>query len=269
MKNVKIAQSRIVELGVANSANYDIKLQGTSALALVNEQTKEAAKKNIIDLTKSHFKENFDSEDGFFYAVSLIDDKYVNQLYEVGIGYLKDDGTTLHRAKPLYFATEDGQLHSNMNGPTEFFVDHDDCHIVVSNYIPSNLIELLVQPNSVIATSDTEFVPLMVHMDKQSILGRLDDDIENISIDDISQKSLDLIKSHTKQLILKSSRLDVKKIKTSQITLDPHRKPDAKRGTLFYNDKVNELQFFNGEGWRTLSCKDDGLDDARVINENT
>ena len=257
MKNVKISQARIVELGVANSETYDIKLQGTSALALINEQTKQAAKSNLLDLTQSHFKDNFDADDGFFYTVSLLDDKYNTKLYEVGIGYLKDDGTTLHRAKPLYFATEDGKVHPIGSGPTEFFVDTDACHIVVSNYIPSNLVELLVQPNSVIATSNAEFVPLMVHMDKNSLLGRLDDDIENISIDDVSQKSLELIKSHTKQLILKSSRLDVKKIKTNQITLDPHNKPDAKRGTLFYNDKINALQFFDGEVWRTLSCKDD------------
>ena len=255
-KSIKIAQSQVAELGVANVENFDIELQGTAALALVNEQTKQAAQQNKLDLSKSHFTQNFDEDDSFFYTLTLLDSSYNPKLSEVGIGYLKNS-TLLKRSKPLFFTSEDGRTLPCMNGPQEFFQDTENLHIVVSNYIPSTLTELLVQPNSVIATSNQSFVPIMAHVSPQSILGRLDDDIQDIPIEQVGDLALNLIKSHTKQLIIKSSRLDVKKIKTNQITLDPHKKPDAKRGTLFYNDEVNALQFFDGQVWRTLSCKDD------------
>lgn len=254
-KNIKISQSQIAELGAANVENFDIELQGTAALALVNEQTKQAAQRNQLDLTKSHFAQNFDENDSFFYTLTLLDSSYNPKLSEVGIGCIKNS-TSLERIRPLFFTGEDGRTLPSMNGPQEFFQDTENLHIVASNYIPSTLTELLVQPNSVIATSSQSFVPIMAHVSPQSILGRLDDDIQDISLEHIGELALNLIKSHTKQIILKSSRLDVKKIKTNQITLDPHKKPDAKRGTLYYNDDINALQYYDGSVWRTILCKD-------------
>ena len=107
------------------------------------------------------------------------------------------------------------------------------------------------------ATSTEPYIPLMVYVDDNSLLGRFDDDIQSISMSDLNDNTLKHIQKYTKQLILKSSRLDVKKIKTNQLTLDPHKKPDAKRGTLFYNDDVDALQYFDGEKWRTILCQDD------------
>ena len=51
-KNIKIAQSQVAELGVANVENFDIELQGTAALALVNEQTKQAAQQKAAEDAK-------------------------------------------------------------------------------------------------------------------------------------------------------------------------------------------------------------------------
>ena len=63
----------------------------------------------------------------------------------------------------------------------------------------------------------------MVYVDDKTLLGRFDDDIQSISMSDMVSNTLKHIQKYTKQLILKSSRLDVKKIKTNQLTFNPQK----------------------------------------------
>ena len=155
------------------------------------------------------------------------------------------------------FYVDDGETVASNDRFKEFFSDTPNTHILVTTYTPTHFGQFFVQKNTMFATSTEPYIPLMVYVDDNSLLGRFDDDIQSISMSDLNDNTLKHIQKYTKQLILKSSRLDVKKIKTNQLTLDPHQKPEAKRGTLFYNDDVDALQYFDGEKWRTILCQDD------------
>ena len=255
-QNIKISKNRILELGKANNKNYNIELCGTAALASVNKDLQVSVNEGLVDLEKSSFKDNY-TDEHFFYCIDrLHNDDSTSVLCEVGIGTVIDNGQTLKRIRPMFYV-DDGETVASNDRFKEFFSDTPNTHILVTTYTPTHFGQFFVQQNTMFATSTEPYIPLMVYMDDNSLLGRFDDDIQSISMSDLNDNTLKHIQKYTKQLILKSSRLDVKKIKTNQLTLDPHKKPDAKRGTLFYNDDVDALQYFDGEKWRTILCQDD------------
>ena len=251
---IKISQSNIIELAQPNHANYNLDLLGTEKLVDYNETLKFAIKKKEIDLAVSHFKDNYTENDCFFYIVRKYS-KQTNQplLTEVGIGTLISQSTELRRVRPLYFIDNvTNHTAPVLNGPIDLLGDNDDHYLIVGNYIPTNMAELLIQPNSVIVSSAKEYIPIAVELTPNSVLGRLDNEIECITLDDISSHTLQKITQYTKQLILKTSQLDVKKVKTKQLVLEPHNAPDAKRGTLYYKADEDLLLYYTGEKWRSI-----------------
>tara|TARA_B100001778_G_C18556983_1_gene615851 strand:+ start:402 stop:1175 length:774 start_codon:yes stop_codon:yes gene_type:complete len=254
-QNIKISKNRILELGKANNKNYNIELCGTAALASVNKDLQAAVNEGFVDLEKSCFKDNYVDEQLFYCIDRISNADSSSVLCEIGIGTVIDKGQTLKRINPMFYVEDEETVPSN-NKFREFFSDTPNTHILVTTYTPTHFGQFFVQKNTMFATSTEPYIPLMVSVDDNSLIGRFDDDIQSISFNDLHNDTITHIQKYTKQLILKSSRLDVKKIKTNQLTLDPHKKPDAKRGTLFYNDNVDALQYFDGKVWRTILCQD-------------
>ena len=60
----------------------------------------------------------------------------------------------------------------------------------------------------------------------------------------------------SKQIVLRSSQLDVKKVKTSQVLLKPSNKAVEQTGTIFYNSDLGKIQVYDGTSWRNLVYED-------------
>lgn len=255
---IKTSQNSIAELGRANSINYNIDLLGTEKLAEISSIAKSGIENNLIDLNNSTFAANYTEDESFFYVVQKWSiSKSLPVFSEVGVGKLISKGLELNRIRPLYTVNEHGRNTPIGNGPTEFLTDDEDTFLLVKNYLPSNLGELLIQNHSVIASGPVDYMPMAISVDTNSILGRLDDNIQSIKLDSVKEMALEYIQSHTKQLILKSSQINAKKIKVKNIVLEAHDSPDAKRGTLYFNNTIDALQFFDGQIWRTIKWRDD------------
>lgn len=255
---IKTSQNSIAELGLANSINYNIELLGTEKLAEISNVAKSGIENNLIDLKTSKFADNYTEDESFFYIVQKWSiSKSLPLFSEVGVGKLISKGLELHRIRPLYTINDQGRSMPISNGPTEFLTDDEDTFLLVKNYIPTNLGELLIQNHSVIASGPVDYMPMAVGVETNSILGRLDGNMQSIKLDSVKEMALDYIQSHTKQLILKSSQINAKKIKVKNILLEAHDSPDAKRGTFYYNNTVDALQFFDGKIWRTIQWRDD------------
>lgn len=248
---IKITTKSTMELGQSNNTNFDIELLGSSPLYSVNNLFKQAVDSKQVALDDCLFSNHYNADEKFLYIVQSSDNSGNIALSEVGMGQLSTDLKFLKRINPFYII-KGGKHIPSINGPIEFLEKSSNSHLIVRNYYPSNLAELFVQDYSIIASNDQEFLPVPVQIEPHSLLGRDDKEIKSISLDSILDSTRESIQSYTKQLILKSSQIDVRKVKTKQLLLEPHDKPDEKTGTLYYNKTDDLLTFFNGKEWRVL-----------------
>lgn len=255
--NLKILNKTIIELASGNQSNYNLTLLGTEAIADYAKDVEYAISTNQIVPSESTFKKNYTEEDKFFYLAQRIDINKGPELTEVGVGQLISGGKEIRRIRPIYYFRNSDKPSPSLNGPLEFFEDRDDKYVIVKNYLPTNIAEMFIQTNSVIVSGNEEYVPKAIEVKKNSILGRKDEEIESITIEEISSLGIEAIQKYTKQLILKSSQINVRKIKTKQLLLEPSASPDAKRGTIFYDESEDTLMYYTGESWRTLAWKED------------
>lgn len=250
---IKIVTEQAIELGEVNNTDSNIKLLGTKALGLKNQFIQSAIDEKQLNTDVSLLSTYFSPDDEFMYSVEVASNSTSRITFvEIGIGYLTKDSLSLVRSNPLYSRNVNGSITPIVNGPTEFIEFQDDFHLIVKNYYPNNLAELFVQDHSVLASRDTEYFPVPVHIPTDSVLGRRSDQICPISFDSLREDTISTIQSYTKQLILKSSQINVRKLKTKQIVLEPHDKPDEKAGTLYYSKDNDNLMFFDGNQWRKI-----------------
>jgi len=254
-KKLKTINYPIIELSDGNPLNYNLDLLGPEELVKYDLSFAESVSNGEIDISKSKFRDHYEEGEYFYYCVQRINGDDGIDLTEIGVGTLITGGLELKRVRPMYTVDKSGKISPSYNGPYEFFKAEDTKYIVIKNHLPTNLSELLIQENSVLCSSDQEFVPVAVQLSNNTVLGRMSEGIEAISIEMLRDMTIERIKEYTKQLILKSSQLDIKKIKTQQLILKPHSSPDAKAGTLFFDEIHKELKMFTGEEWKTVAWK--------------
>jgi len=255
-QRIKITTNSTTELGQSNNKNFDIELLGSSPLYSANNLFKQAVDSKQINLDECLFSQYYDNDDKFLYLIQRSDSNGNVSLSEVGMGKLSSDLKFINRINPFYII-KDGKYIPSLNGPVEFLEKSYNSHLIVRNYYPANLAELFVQDYSIIASNDQEFLPVPVQIEPNSLLGRAEEEIKSISLDSILESTRESIQSYTKQLILKSSQINVRKVKTKQLLLEPHNKPDEKAGTLYYNQEDDSLSFFNGKEWKEVVMKSD------------
>lgn len=255
-QQLKLTSTPIFELAKAKGTNYNLNLLGVKKLAQYFEPVRNSLENNEIKECNC-FKEQYCEGEEFFYLAQMVDVNKGPLMTEVGVGRLTCKGTELERIRPIYYFRNSDQPKPCLNGPMEFFSDDEDKYVLVRNYIPTNLVELFIQTNSIIVSGAEEYVPKAIQIPNDSIVGRLDKEIQPIKISDISSIGIEAIQKYTKQIILKSSQLNVDKIKTKQLLISPCSKPDAKKGTIIYNEKDDTLKYYTGKKWRTLLFKDD------------
>ena len=125
-------------------------------------------------------------------------------------------------------------------------------YIVLFSHIPTSLSELLVLPHSVVVSTENNPINTVI-LEPNSILGRLEENVQPLLISDLSEKTLELLLTYTKQIVLDCSQLDVKKLKTSCLQLKPSSRSGAKEGSIIYNSSNKCIEYYTGSEWRTLT----------------
>lgn len=175
---------------------------------------------------------------------------------EIGVGCItkENDLTIFKRLQSIVYKHRD-QDFVPVRMPVDVFREtNDQEYIVLFSHIPTTLSELLTEPNSLVVSVENNPINT-VKIDNNSVLGRLDKDVESLSLDTLSEKTLELICSYTKQIVFNCSQLEIKKLKTNSLQLKPSKRPQSKEGTLVYNETTKALEYYDGEKWRVLQWR--------------
>lgn len=189
-----------------------------------------------IDFTKSpHFDTNQNSDDNFFFYIAEKHSKEDLLFVEKGIAIQKGD--KIHRIQPLF----NGKNLNNVS-PTNRLYDFtasDDEISILYTYTPSNYVELLVFPHSLITSNDNSVQ--VTTMPEYSVLGRLDDNIEALD----SQEMGEIINKS----IESQGHVSPKQLRLAPSTVRP-KSPTP--GTIIFNSRNKSFEGFNGNHWITL-----------------
>lgn len=254
--NLKTSTTTAIELGAINSSD-DIELLGIEPLKQVNQSLYFAIQnKNITP--ENTFRSTFGPNVLFFYALEQIKNNAVIK-YERGLGYYfeRDNRSFLKRHIPIATGNNSQNTTICSGGCTKFSCS--DCeHIVVYSAVPLSYAECLVNKNSII-TSVNAFHPHSFVVEENSIVARLDGDVKSIPLDDkgLIDSLISSICKFTKQIILKTSKLDVKKLSTPTLHLNKTSKNNAKDGDIIYDEEDDNIKYYDGTNWRILDWKKD------------
>lgn len=253
---LRTTQNLTIETGHVSKGN-DIVLEGNGLLNGVI---------GGVDLSETNiehtFLKNFGLDCSFLYSAAIYETSNHHRLQEIGVAHLEIEGSAilLCRDFPYYYII-DGEISNSYNTFQKLTFDDKNEKLLLTNYSPQGLHELLVFDNCIITSTDP-YQPAVIQMKKNSFLARLDGSTESITVDDLSKEESikNLIKTsmcnYTKQIILKTSKLDTKTINVSHLILKPTKKPLAKKGELYYDESLDRLKFYDGKQWRTISYED-------------
>jgi len=244
-------------------------------------------KKNVVNLldvdqfkhTGSHFtgyiqeedslRRTFDKDVSFFYTLETFDSTDINSRklnrQEKGVGHVKKTGKNFFLIREVALSVnEQGQnTPKDENG---FFELPDDTHVVVGSYIPTNYIDLFHRKHSILCSTD-ELSPSPIELEENSLLGRLEGEVQSLNSDEISLiLSPDyVVKSlydNNAPILISSDYVELTSTKSkfllSHIVLKPSpRKPRNKeQGTIIFNTSSNSLEFYDGTKWRKIKTED-------------
>ena len=238
----------------------DMELLGTEALSEFPE-FKIPIGNGDLSSQKNSFLSVYGTDCKFFYAVEVKSDSI--GFVERGLGYVEqhDGKFFLKRNRPFYYIENGNAVPSTKPRP---IAADDELQVIAASYAPTTYMELLTDANALI-TSTSPHLPTSVVVDNHSLLGRLDGDIESLKISDIfnegriSELALNAITEHTKNLILKSSKVNVKRLTTNDLQFYPQKSAPERKGFLYYDESDNCLKFYDGNGWRIIMWQEDGL----------
>lgn len=249
--NLLISPKRAIELATYQS-NSDFQLHGTCALAPFSSNLARAIK--CEDGPDYSFLSIFGTENKFLYTIEKFRNEQAIQ-YERGIGYLykQDNNIFLKRIQPLTHGPNSSDLLPCYNGPTDFFCK-DGEYIIASSSHPKTYVELFADPHSILTSSDS-FTPQPVSLQEDSFLARLSNSIQSLSFssDYFINIIITCITKYTKQLILKTSKLDVKRLCCDDIQLNTNNNPLNRPGVIVFDGK--DIKFFDGSHWKKLIWK--------------
>jgi len=182
--------------------------------------------------------DHFAPEDKFFYVLERYDGGEKLSLGESGVGYLEKSGndSVFVRAQPMQWSPPDGEVVSitiPQQAMTDDVTEHTK-YMLVSIY-PQNVRDVLVDPNVIpICVGDAIVSPL--HVDTDSIVGRLKKGLASIPLTDIFKK--------------------ITTLSLTQLTLKSSKKPKGVEGSVIYDSTSKCLKFFDGTQWRKIVHED-------------
>jgi hypothetical protein len=259
---IKTLPKLVIEKGEPVFGTNRVKLIGTEALADADIIFSESIKSNKIGSYNCSFSVCYGCGCEFLYKIDQLKDGKTLR-GEVGRGYIEKDNDEyfLIRLNPFYILDE----HQNVTEPLGRILDfppEENSFILVSNYISNNPQELLLEDGCVL-TSIAPHVLHPVQLTKDTILGRTDFGsvkalkLSNLwNIEAFAESVVKSMLSYAKQLVFKTTQLEVKKLKTSQIILRPSAKAVEQAGTVFLDEDSGKLKIYDGSSWRTFVYED-------------
>lgn len=251
-----------IEGATQESNSSDLKLLGSEYVANLGSDWSISVKNGEFKSENHSFFVVYGLDCKFFYIAKIYDPKKVRS-YEVGLGYLyeKDGNFFLNRFRPLYFS-EGEELPSPVYFKPRPLITSSPELLIVSTYVPQSYIEVLTDDNSII-TSVAPHVPSSVVVNKDSLVGRLGDNIESINIKDLcknpvfSQTVVDSLKDYTKQLLLKSSKITAKQINVDYLSLNlTNSKPPEKDGHIYFDKESGTIRYYYDNNWNIILSKE-------------
>lgn len=228
-KPLKTTQTQVIESCELIDSSPSIRLLGCQSAA---ENVLKYTTQNLhLSDEVNSFNKNFDDKCCFYYQLWHFDGKNA-LINEVGVGELRqEDGySIIDRKYCLYNQTSDTDISPNpafykgaLEGENQYYQVH--------HYPINNAMQLFLNENSIPYSSSNGPLPLIV--EPNSLVGRLDGEIQNINI-------TDLLTKQKKSVVVKSSKLPSKPAK----------------GTLVIDSSDDKLKIYNGKVWRTIKYED-------------
>ena len=249
------------ELGRPTPGSNDIWLMGTKALL----DTPSLMPETYQDGDTHHFTDIVGENNRCFYVIEHMVDNEARTI-ELGVGLVLQDDTHafLRRESALMYGSR-GSLNPIDPNDMRFAPFDNDGYLKVTSVFPPSYRAALGIPDSVL-TSTKPFHPAPVAMEENTLLGRKEDRIESISMDDEILRSafVDALMTTQRQLRLKARHLNLDRKDASvsapilQATpvYNDSTKPPGQRGRIIYNLDRNCLEFFDGTEWKTLRMED-------------
>lgn len=204
----------------------------------------------------NEFSCSFSSEDKFLYKLQHFSKE--SPIYsEIGIGELvsSNGSTCIKRLSTILSNSDDGIIPSppfytpRAVGSSEY--------LEVSPYYPSNGLELLIDPNTILFTT-SDGVPSPLYVDKNSVILRMEDSIQSASINDFFVSILECFLSFSKSINLKASKLFCSILNCNQLVFSKKKKQSKPpRGTICWDAEDEMLKFYNGKSWMVINMVQD------------
>lgn len=181
MMKLKTTNKLVMEQGIQHKNNL-IELVGCNHLCHCDKEIENIVKENKICNRKNTFVKNFGFKHKFYYKVSHR--KNLNFCScEVALGHLEkiDDKIYIKKLSSVY-VIDNGSTYVPYSEGFSFNCNcEEDGILIVTNHNPIELPLLSIDQNSILY-SIGEGVSNLVHINKNSVVGRLNNNVESISI---------------------------------------------------------------------------------------
>jgi len=176
--------------------------------------------------------------DKFFYILERYDGGEKLSLGESGMGYLEKVGEDILfvRAQPMQWSPSDGEV-THVTTPQQALTEDVTEHttfMLVSVY-PQNVRDILIDSH-VIPVCQNDAIVSPLHVEAESLVGRLKEGLVSISLKDIFKK--------------------ITSLSLTQLTLKSSKKPKNTEGSIVYDSTSKCLKLFDGTQWRKISYED-------------
>jgi len=213
-------------------------------------------------------RKTFDQEVYFFYTIENFDgeDQTTRKLLQAerGLARVKKTRGKYYLLRETLLSSHDSS--ASLQRTEEGFLEFpEEDHLVVNSYIPQSYAESLCYGNSVICSSEP-FTPYPVEIQENSVVGRLDGDVESINSKELAlilttDFVVDSLETNSRPLLLGSDHIEAinpqTKLVSSHLVIKPRDgKPrNRQAGTIVFNSKTNSLEFFNGSSWTKIKTE--------------
>lgn len=254
---LRTSKTQALEKAKVLSNLLDLELLGTEALATINNQYKRLLEEKEISSSQNSFISIFGLNTKFFYSVTLVCESH--GFTEFGLAYIEQQEKKfiLKRFRPFYMIENGATVISYK--PRPIICDRES-YILASSYTPTTFVEVLTETNSII-TCESPHLPTSVVVDKNSILGRHDGNLQSIPIESLvdEETARNSITQYKNNLSLKSSKVDVKRLTTNDLQLNARKSAPERKGVIYYDESDDCLKYYDGTNWRRLMWQEDSL----------
>jgi hypothetical protein len=248
--------SQAIEIVINEEGTNDLLLCGIDGIEQASHKFSEAQYYNKInpDNTISNVFGLGEHNKFFYTLMSFRDNEIIRYESGTGYGYEKDGKQYFCRYLPLYDGKNPTHRQLIKKTKPSFSCSQDSISILTSS-VPDDYAFIFFDKNCLLSSID-KATPRAIEVLENSFLARISvNDLSNVSFDskEFSDIVAESLTKYSKQLSLKSSKLNANKLSVKQLQLEPTSDLSVKKGTFVYDEKSDTVKFFNGLTWRTLA----------------